>query len=369
MANAWGALSWGQGQWAAQGDVDVSLSGISATYSIGSVTAEGIIQVGWGGDTWGENEWGDLSGSQPTITGVQASFSIGAISSVTGDANISVSGISLSSSIGDQTAGISFTFAATGLQSSFSVGSNIIEIGVPVTGISLTSSIGSATVDESTLTGEGWGRGEWGEFAWGDNFSVQVTGQSLTSSIGSETAFTDVNVSVTSAGQLTSTFASPSFSIIIDQDIFVLASEDQLDASIGTLQSVTGDALVQPSGISITSSVGTSAAGLFLDVPVTGIQASFTQGTISLVQSTNEPATGISATMTLGQHAEIPAQIVGVSGISMTSSLGEEGTTADGLVTPTGQSLTSSVGSVNITAWSEIDLGVSNTWTVVDLAA
>ena len=215
----------------------------------------------------------------------------------------------------------------------------------------------------------GWGRGEWGEFAWGDNFSVQVTGQSLTSSIGSETAFTDVNVSVTSAGQLTSTFASPSFSIIIDQDIFVLASEDQLDASIGTLQSVTGDALVQPSGISITSSVGTSAAGLFLDVPVTGIQASFTQGTISLVQSTNEPATGISATMTLGQHAEIPAQIVGVSGISMTSSLGEEGTTADGLVTPTGQSLTSSVGSVNITAWSEIDLGVSNTWTVVDLAA
>ena len=53
----------------------------------------------------------------------------------------------------------------------------------------------------------------------------------------------------------------------------------------------------------------------------------------------------------------------------MTSSLGEEGTTADGLVTPTGQSLTSSVGSVNITAWSEIDLGVSNTWTVVDLAA
>ena len=48
MSNAWGALSWGQGQWAAQGDVDVSLSGISATYSIGSVTAEGIIQVGWG---------------------------------------------------------------------------------------------------------------------------------------------------------------------------------------------------------------------------------------------------------------------------------------------------------------------------------
>ena len=67
--------------------------------------------------------------------------------------------------------------------------------------------------------------------------------------------------------------------------------------------------------------------------------------------------------------AEIPGQIIGVSGLSMTSSLGEEGITGDGIVNPTGQSLTSSVGSVNITAWSEIDLGVSNTWTVVDLAA
>ena len=370
MSNAWGALSWGQGSWAAQGDVEITVSGISATYSIGSVTATAIVEIGWGGDSWGENEWGDLSGSQPAITGVQASFSVGSISSVTGDANVSVSGISLSSSIGEEIAGISFTFAATGLQSTFSVGGNTIEIGVPVTGISTTSSIGTATVDESILTGEGWGRDAWGSFAWGVNYSVALTGQSLTSSIGSETAITDVDVSVTSAGQLTSTFASPSFSITIDQDIFVLASEDQLDASIGSLQSVTGDALVEPSGISLTSSIGNSAAGLFLDVPVTGNQADFTQGTISLVQSTNEPATGISATMTLGQHSEIPAQIVGVSGLSITSSLGEEGpVTGDALVTPTGQSLTSSVGSVNITAWSEIDLGVSNTWTVVDLAA
>jgi len=97
MSNAWGALSWGQGQWAAQGDVDVSVSGISATYSIGSVTATAIIEIGWGGDSWGENEWGDLSGSTPNVTGIQASFSIGSLQ-ITGDANISVSGIALSSS-------------------------------------------------------------------------------------------------------------------------------------------------------------------------------------------------------------------------------------------------------------------------------
>jgi len=79
--------------------------------------------------------------------------------------------------------------------------------------------------------------------------------------------------------------------------------------------------------------------------------------------------TGISATMTLGQHAEIPGQIIGVSGLSITSSLGEEGATGEAVVIPTGIELTGSVGSPNITAWAEIDLGVSNTWTVVDLAA
>ena len=78
-----------------------------------------------------------------------------------------------------------------------SMGEEIIDIGVPATGSWLTSSIGSATVDESILTGEGWGRGSWGEFAWGVNFSVAPTGQNLTSQYWKETAFTDVNVSVT----------------------------------------------------------------------------------------------------------------------------------------------------------------------------
>ena len=53
----------------------------------------------------------------------------------------------------------------------------------------------------------------------------------------------------------------------------------------------------------------------------------------------------------------------------MTSSLGEEGTVANALVPVTGISLTSSIGSVNITPWQEVDLGVNNTWTEVDLAA
>ena len=86
-------------------------------------------------------------------------------------------------------------------------------------------------------------------------------------------------------------------------------------------------------------------------------------------RSTIEPITGQSLTSSLGTIVELPDQIVGITGLSITSALGEEATESGADVTVTGIELTASLGSVNITAWSEIDLGVSNTWTEVDLAA
>ena len=47
MSNTWGALSWGQGDWAGQGDISLSLTGLSASYSIGAVVADAELQVGW----------------------------------------------------------------------------------------------------------------------------------------------------------------------------------------------------------------------------------------------------------------------------------------------------------------------------------
>tara|TARA_R100001163_G_C5057472_1_gene193978 strand:- start:610 stop:1725 length:1116 start_codon:yes stop_codon:yes gene_type:complete len=371
MSNTWGALSWGDGSWAAQGDVGLTVSGISASFSIGTVTPVGIIEIGWGGDSWGENEWGDLSGSQPNITGQQLTSSIGNLQSVTANAVVEPSGISLTSSLGEELAGISVTVQVTGSLESMAVGSTVIEIGVPVTGSSLTSNIGAATVDESQLTGIGWGRKTWGNLAWGGAYSVIATGQQLTSTINfpATGAFTDVNVSVTSAGQLTSTFASPSFSIQIDQDIFVLASEDQLDFTLGS-SSITGDALVQVSSAGqLTSSQGTAVGGVKTPVDVTGSQINMTLGTFNLVQSTNEQPTGLQGTLSLGQHAEIPGQIIGVSGFQLTASVDDVSVTGIASVDVTGQELTSSVGAVNVTSWQEIDPGVNNVWTRVDLAA
>ena len=51
------------------------------------------------------------------------------------------------------------------------------------------------------------------------------------------------------------------------------------------------------------------------------------------------------------------------------SLIGQTTVTGIANVTVSGIELTSSVGSTNITAWSEIDPGVNNVWSEVDLAA
>tara|TARA_R100001086_G_scaffold174048_2_gene95512 strand:- start:16 stop:1329 length:1314 start_codon:yes stop_codon:yes gene_type:complete len=328
--------------------------------------AANLTANSWGGLSWGSGPWSDQGQIDLSATGQSLTSSIGSLQSVTADANVSPSGIQLTSSQGTSAGGTSALVQVTGNLESLGVGQVVSGIGALTTGIQASFSIGQIAIDGDLLTGEGWGRGEWGEFAWGDNFSVQVTGQSLTSSIGDETAFTDGTVPVTGS-QIDSTFGN--FSIISDVGITVFASEDQLDFTIGTL-SFDADANVTVSGVSMTSSIGVTVGGLKTPVDVTGIQGTLSQGNISLEQTTIEPVTGISATISLGTHAEIPGQIIGISGLSITSALGEEGPiTGNATVIPTGLQLTGSIGTPNITAWSEIDLGVSNTWTVVDLAA
>ena len=74
-------------------------------------------------------------------------------------------------------------------------------------------------------------------------------------------------------------------------------------------------------------------------------------------------------TSSIGSIGAIPQQQVGVTGQSLTLSLGEESTVGNAKVLPTGIALTSSIGSTNITSWNEVQVGVSNTWTEVDIAA
>ena len=375
MAATWGSQTWGFQNWGTLGDQNVSLSStsLSATFSIGTIVADGELQVGWGGDTWSENEWGDLSGSQPVAVGSQLTSSIGTVQeNIIVDVSVSVTNLG-QMAFGEPSAlgGTSIVQSVTGQQIAITGGEEVVGIGVELTSTNLqaATSIGSATVDDSLLTGIGWGRRTWGNLAWGGAYSAIAVGQEITSTINfpAANAFTDVDVSV-SGLQINSTYANPSFSIQIDQDIFVLASEDQLDINT-TTPTIEGLATVDVTGSQLTGSIGNTIAGLKTPVDVTGIQATMSLGTFTLIQSTNEPVTGQQITASLGTPSEIPGQMIGVSGLQMTSSVGSVTATGVANIDVTGIQMTASLGSVNITSWQEIDLGVTNVWATVDLAA
>lgn len=328
------------------------------------------MATGWGNKTWGASEWGDLSDETVSVSGISLTTSI-ETSTTQANANVDVTGSQLTFTNAGAVAGASADVSVTGIQVNLSIGEEDIARGIQqdVTGSELTTTPGAVTIDEQFLIGAGWGRDTYGNLGWGVNYSAnpaEGTGIELTSSIGEETAFTDVTINITGL-ELTIDFANPSFSIQIDQDIFVLASEDQLDASVGTIADVTGTATVDVTGIELTSNIGQVIPEPNLEVPVTGISASMTIGNISLIQSTVELVTGQQLTGSVGQVDAV--SIAEVSGIQLTGSVGSVTVDAGAGVNVSGVSASISVGSVKITAWQEIDPGVNNVWSEVDLAA
>jgi len=323
------------------------------------------MATGWGRKSWGEDNWGDLSDTLVSVSGISLSSSIGSVST-TANANVSPTGQSLTATNAGAVGGTSVSLTVTGISATVSPGQAVVGIGVPVTTAGLlNTSAGTATVDETKLTGEGWGRGSWGSFVWGDNYSVIATGQSLTSAQGSVVAKADVDVSVTGLDLLTITQGLSS--IQIDNNVFVFASEDQLDASLGST-SQTGLANVSVTGNSASTSIGQVVPEPKIPVDVTGVSLTASLGTISLVQTTNETATGQSATISLGTVDPVAVYPVTTAGL-LTSSVGSVTVTGTAVFPVTGIALTANIGSVNITAWSEINPGVNNTWTPVDRAA
>ena len=60
MANTWNqaGTTWGQNAWGEQADVNLTLTGLSITASLGDLAYAGATD-GWGRDSWGDNAWGE----------------------------------------------------------------------------------------------------------------------------------------------------------------------------------------------------------------------------------------------------------------------------------------------------------------------
>ena len=180
VSSGWGRESWGYQAW---GDTPIiTLTGLSATTSIGSVEVE--TKPGWGTLNWGENGWGTVeSAVEPLtglsvssalgdvvaadvvgLTGLSATASVNAFASVSTNATITLPNLGLISSEGLLTED-EHSVGLSGLSATSAVGALVPASAIGISGLSASTSVGSVAITSDP--------------------THQLTGLSATSGLGS----------------------------------------------------------------------------------------------------------------------------------------------------------------------------------------
>jgi hypothetical protein len=118
--SGWGRFTWGQAFW----------------------NESDLLTTGYGAKSWNDGEWGNLANETVTLTGLQATTSIG---SVTLDLTsiISLTGEGSTTSLGTPVLDLTSIAALTGVSSTVSLGSPTLEFSYSLSGQSATTAVGS----------------------------------------------------------------------------------------------------------------------------------------------------------------------------------------------------------------------------------
>ena len=358
MANTWGSLSWSIGNFGAQEDATVEVTGASLTSTLSSPTVTATVDFGWSNNTWGETSWdtnqvdanafptgfplsavlseevatGEVNvgwgrndgwntfawgiGGTVLLTGEQATATLDSVTTQA-NANVDVTGQPLTITQGEESVEISFEIDLTGQPLTANLGNVDPGPDANVTGQAMTMAQG----DTLAYNLEGWGRYLYGEFVWGATgiwANVDITGISLSSNLGTLTMTGDANVDVT--GQE------------------ITAAEGNADA----------DPDANIIGIQMTMALGEETITGTATVDLTGIALSADLGTAQLDALTPGNLTGIGLTAALNSVEQIKA---------------------DANVIPTGIGLSANEGSIFTLIWNEVQTDSSATWTEIDTAA
>ena len=247
--------------------------------------------AGWNQQTWGLGTWGLL-----------------------GDISVSLTGISLTTSLGDETITAGATaFPSTNLLTT-SLGNEVIDIAVVAfpSGIPMTNVLGTADAGPDAMaTGNqanmalgtieaynqtGWGRQFWGSNAWGvegQYANVDVSGIAMTAAVGTPTEISGgatVTLNTLNIAQLTLGVVDPAPDAMI-QGNFMIAALGQLG--------MTGDVSPDVTGIAMSVNLGSVAVDLNTPVDVTGISMNNQLASPSVVIHVDVAITGLALTMNL----------------------------------------------------------------------
>jgi hypothetical protein len=341
-SEGWGRLTWGSLVWG-QDFEDVAVS----------VTTPGTPTT-WGQSTYGNYSWGQITGAQ-VETGEEL---------IEAGASVILSTNLLNAVAGTVSAQANFISEVTGVQLNSTVnsvfaGENVIvEVTTP----------GAPTT---------WGQGAFGQYAWN-----QITGSSA--DLGEETIEGTGSLNLTGVQSNTST---GTLSLIGDANVIVITNILNVTAaSVSTKLDVDVEVTspgnlpwgVTDWGYGTWGNIGgmdVEQGGEEESIP--GVEVFVSTNLLTLTLTSIAQVTGDAnitvntnlLTTSLGNEDAVPNTIVSVSTNLLNASVGVASGEVLSTVSPTGVSATTSTGRVFIAAWAVVDIGVTNTWSVVDIAA
>jgi hypothetical protein len=294
--SGWSGGYWGQTGWGAYGDVLLSGNSLSANLNSVSINAE--VNIGWGSDTWGYETWG-TSGLNVPLTGVSATFDIGTLGASGNASTGELTGEAMTITQGDEEAYIDFRVRSNWLPMTMTL--QYSEVVINAVGFGLTMQEGdeeatpNTIAEVSSLSPVTWGNSAWGYGVYGNQpvttlaMSMQegnvdpapdamVTGNAAAMFIGDETVTGDANT-----GTITninwgeqawgeSTWGNGTY---FDATGYAQAATISLGTAVGdanTIASITGQLMTMQEG-----DEGTTANAR---INVTGINLTFSVGTV-----------------------------------------------------------------------------------------
>jgi len=296
------------------------------------VTSPGTLTT-WGNSTWNSSSWGQISGLSSEqnsasilidvssdITGQQLNSTVNTVS-ITADVILTLDTNLLTTFVGDLTAGQS----------------QEVEVTAP---------------GDLPWGSEAWNYGSWGNIGGMDisigadtiltpSVEVDITGNQLNTTTGTFSIIGDASLDLTGIS-----FATTTGTIDTQIDFDAAVTGQSLATTINTV-SITADANIDVNGSSVTISLGDAEEQITSDVFLTGNAISIDLGSAELDANSLVDVTSVSATTTINSVSIIVDVAPDITGLNMTTSTGR----------------------LFITAWAVVDIGVTNNWAVVDIAA
>ena len=184
IEQGWGRETWGYQSW---GDTPiVTLTGLTATTSLGVPDELIEVKPGWGTLNWGQNGWGSVESATETLTGFSLTSSLG---TVTPADVVGLTGFPLTSTLNSLSAvKADFTTTLTGFGLVSSEGLlSVDDHSVGLTGLAATSAVGSLSPADA----------------------IGISGLSADTDIGSLTFTSDPLIPLSALSPLITTLGTP----------------------------------------------------------------------------------------------------------------------------------------------------------------